>query len=118
MLRHGANYKRANHARQSAHTIGDAHEDASVAWCNIQVVDIETLKREEQYNLTTKITSLNLHICVDVGILYKFTDIDEEYSEVLLVGKEKKEKKIISPEMAKPEKPTAMTRKVMATPFV
>lgn len=68
MLRHGTNYKRANHARQSAHTIGDTHEDASIAWCNIQVVDIETLKRKEQYNISAKITSLNLLICVDVGI--------------------------------------------------
>lgn len=48
MLRHGTNYKRAYHPRQSAHTIGDAHEDASIARCNIQVVDIETLKRKEQ----------------------------------------------------------------------
>lgn len=43
MLRHGTNYKWANHTRQSAHTIGDTHEDTSIARCNVQVVDIETL---------------------------------------------------------------------------
>ncbi len=42
MLCHGTNYKRANHTRQSAHTVGNTHEDASIARCNIQVVDIET----------------------------------------------------------------------------
>ncbi len=43
MLRHGTDYQWANHTRQSAYTIGDTHEDAGVAWCNVQVVDIETL---------------------------------------------------------------------------
>lgn len=43
VLRHGTNYKWANHPRQGAHTIGDTHEYASIAWCNVQVVDIETL---------------------------------------------------------------------------
>lgn len=43
MLRHGTNYKWANHTRQSAHTVGDTHEDTSIARCNIQMVDIETL---------------------------------------------------------------------------
>lgn len=43
MLRHGTNYKWANHTRQSAHTVGDTHEDTSIARCNVQVVDIETL---------------------------------------------------------------------------
>lgn len=43
VLCHGTNYKWANHTRQSAHTIGDTHEDASISGCNVQVVDIETL---------------------------------------------------------------------------
>lgn len=42
MLRHGTDYKWANHPRQGAHTVGDTHKDASIAGCNVQVVDIET----------------------------------------------------------------------------
>lgn len=43
MLCHGTNYKWANHTGQSTHTIGDSHEDTSIARCNVQMVDIETL---------------------------------------------------------------------------
>lgn len=41
--RHGADDHRADHPRQGAHAVGDAHEDAGVARGDVQVVDIETL---------------------------------------------------------------------------
>lgn len=44
MLRHGTNYKWANHTRQGAHTVGDTHEDAGVARSNVQMVDIKALQ--------------------------------------------------------------------------
>lgn len=54
VLRHGTNYKWANHTRQSAHTVGDTHEDTSIAWCNVQMVDIETLWRRKNAILAHK----------------------------------------------------------------
>ena len=41
MFGHGTNNERAHHARQSAHTVGDAHEDTGIAGSNVQVVHIE-----------------------------------------------------------------------------
>lgn len=40
---HCTNYKRANHAGQRAHAVGDTHEDASIPRSNVQVVHVETL---------------------------------------------------------------------------
>lgn len=39
---HRANYKWANHPGQSAHSVGDTHEDTGIARRNVQVVDVET----------------------------------------------------------------------------
>lgn len=47
MLRHGADNKWANHARQSAHTIGDTHENTGIAWSDVQVIDIKALRKKE-----------------------------------------------------------------------
>lgn len=47
MLRHGADYEWANHARQCAHTVGDTHEDTGIAGSNVQVVDIKSLRKNE-----------------------------------------------------------------------
>lgn len=43
MFGHSTDYEGANHPGQGAHTVGDAHKYASVARCNVQVVDVETL---------------------------------------------------------------------------
>lgn len=51
VLGHGPHYERAHHARQGAHAIGDAHEDAGVAGGDVQVVYIETCSVERNENV-------------------------------------------------------------------
>lgn len=46
MFGHSTDYEWANHPRKGAHTVGDTHKYASVARRNVQVVDIETLRRK------------------------------------------------------------------------
>lgn len=38
---HRTDNKRAHHPRQSTHTIRNAHQDAGVAWSDVQVIDIK-----------------------------------------------------------------------------
>lgn len=40
---HGTHYKRADHSRKCADSIGDAHQYAGIPWRNVQVVHIKTL---------------------------------------------------------------------------
>lgn len=48
VLGHGTNDQRAHHSRQSTDTVGDAHQDASVAWSNVQVIDIKPWMEEKK----------------------------------------------------------------------
>lgn len=59
MFRHGTNYERANHTRQSAHTVRDTHQDTSISWCNVKVIDIETLRKKIIIQISTH--PLNIH---------------------------------------------------------
>lgn len=38
---HRTDNKRAHHPRQGAHAVRDAHQDAGVAWSDVQVIDIK-----------------------------------------------------------------------------
>lgn len=38
---HRTDNKRAHHPRQSTHAVGNAHQDAGVAWRDVQMIDIK-----------------------------------------------------------------------------
>lgn len=47
VLCHSTNNQRAHHPRQSSYTVRDSHEDAGIAWRNVQVIDIKALAEEK-----------------------------------------------------------------------
>lgn len=53
MLCHGADYKRADHTRQSAHAVGDAHENTGIARRDVQVIHVEALHKNHSFNIST-----------------------------------------------------------------
>lgn len=43
---HRTDNKRAHHPRQRTHAVGNAHQDAGVAWSDVQMIDIKAYRGE------------------------------------------------------------------------
>lgn len=58
MLSHCPDNEGTNHSREGPHTIGDPHEDAGIAWSNVQVVDVETCDKSRNLKVRVGTESL------------------------------------------------------------